>query len=151
MIETNKTIGLCSDHAGVELKAFAINWLQAHGYQTTDYGTFTLESCDYPDFAHKLGSALSKGTHDYGISICGTGNGISMTMNKYPKIRCAICWQEEIAALAREHNNANVLSMPARFITNETAEKVMEAFFTTPFAGGRHQRRIEKIPQILID
>ncbi len=151
MIETGKTIGLCCDHAGVDLKAFAASWLQANGYKTTDYGTYSTDSCDYPDFAHKLGSAITKGEHDYGISICGTGNGISMTMNKYPKVRCALCWKEEIAALAREHNNANVLAMPPRFITDETAEKVLEAFFSTAFAGGRHQRRIDKIPEILND
>lgn len=148
MITTNKTIGLCSDHAGYLLKAHAMEWLQQHGYGCKDYGTFSEDSCDYPDFAHELGSAIQNGTHDLGIAICGTGNGISMTMNKYPKVRCGLCWQKELAALTREHNDANVLSMPARFISQETADEIMEAFFSTEFAGGRHVRRVEKIAQV---
>lgn len=139
-------IGLCSDHAGYELKEFAKKWLEAKGLQYTDFGTYSTDSCDYPDFAHKLGQAITDGTCRTGVAVCGTGNGINMTLNKYAKVRAALCWTTEIAALARQHNDANVLVMPGRFITTGEAEKILETFMSTPFEGGRHERRIEKIP-----
>ena len=135
-----KTIGLCCDHAGFELKEFVRGWLQAKGREYKDFGTYSTESCDYPDFAHPLALAVE------GIAICGSGNGISMTLNKHQGIRAALCWTAEIAHLARQHNDANVLVMPGRFISTEEADMILTEFFSTPFEGGRHQKRIDKIP-----
>jgi ribose 5-phosphate isomerase B len=140
-----KTIGLAADHAGVEMKAFLKQWLEAQGYSVRDFGTHSCESVDYPDFAHPLGEAVSKGELAIGFSFCGSGNGITMTLNRHKGVRAALCWIPEIAALARQHNDANVCSFPARFISNDTAEKIASVFLTTSFEGGRHQRRIEKI------
>lgn len=139
-------VGLCSDHAGFELKEYVKTLLTERGLEYKDFGTYSTDSCDYPDFAHKLGEAIEKGEVYPGIAICGTGNGISMSLNKHQGVRDALCWSEEIAKLAREHNDANVLSMPGRFVTNEEAAKMVAAFLDTPFEGGRHQRRIDKIP-----
>lgn len=141
-----KTIGLCSDHAGFPLKQHAKQWLEAKGWPYKDFGTYSEESCDYPDYAHPMAEAIEAGECYPGIAICGSGQGISMTMNKHQGIRCALCWQPELAALARQHNDANVLAMPGRFISNEQADAIMEAFFNTDFEGGRHQRRVDKIP-----
>ena len=139
-------IGLCSDHAGYEMKQVILEHLKAKNpAELKDFGCFSPESCDYPDYAHPMATAIEKGEFDYGISICGTGNGISMVLNKHQGIRAALCWNEEIAILARRHNNANVISLPARFITEEQALAMIDAFFTTGFEGGRHQRRIDKI------
>jgi ribose 5-phosphate isomerase B len=138
-------IGMAADHAGVELKAVLKRWLETQGYDVRDFGAGTTESVDYPDFACLLAEALLCGDVDAGISLCGTGNGISMTLNRYHGIRAALCWIPEIARLARAHNNANVCSLPARFIADDTAQAVVTAFLTTAFEGGRHQRRIEKI------
>ena len=139
-------IGLCSDHAGYEMKQVILEHLKAKNpAELKDFGCFSPESCDYPDYAHPMATAIEKGDFDYGISICGTGNGISMVLNKHQGIRAALCWNEEIAILARRHNNANVISLPARFITEEQALAMIDAFFTTGFEGGRHQRRIDKI------
>lgn len=140
------TIGLCCDHAGFELKEYIKQILEAKGLLCKDFGTYSTESCDYPDFAHPLGQAVENGEVYPGIAICGTGNGISMTLNKHQGVRAALCWQEDIAELARSHNDANILVMPGRFISKEEATKVVEAFLSTPFEGGRHQRRIDKIP-----
>lgn len=141
-----KTIGLASDHAGFELKEFVKTWLEAKGYAYQDFGTHSTDSCDYPDFAHPLALAVEAGECYPGIAICGSGEGISMTLNKHQGIRAALCWMPEIASLARRHNDANVLVMPGRFIDTDTASQIMENFFTTPYEGGRHQRRIDKIP-----
>ncbi|EJX07799.1 sugar-phosphate isomerase, RpiB/LacA/LacB family [gut metagenome] len=141
-----KTIGLASDHAGYELKEFVKTWLEAKGYAYKDFGTHSTDSCDYPDFAHPLALAVEAGECYPGIAICGSGEGISMTLNKHQGIRAALCWMPEIASLARQHNDANVLVMPGRFIDTDTASQIMENFFTTPYEGGRHQRRIDKIP-----
>ena len=141
-----KTIGLCCDHAGFELKEFVRGWLQAKGREYKDFGTYSTESCDYPDFAHPLALAVEAGECYPGIAICGSGNGISMTLNKHQGICAALCWTAEIAHLARQHNDANVLVMPGRFVTNQEADEIMTKFFSTPFEGGRHQRRVEKIP-----
>ncbi|MDX9918964.1 MAG: ribose 5-phosphate isomerase B [Paludibacter sp.] len=141
-------IAICSDHAGFDLKQIVNQYLiDKKPVAYHDFGTYTAESCDYADFAHPMASAVEQGEFDFGISICGSGNGISMTVNKHQGIRAALCWNEEIARLARLHNNANVLSLPARFVSVEEALKMVDAFFTTDFEGGRHQGRIDKIPQ----
>ena len=120
--------------------------LIARGLQVEDYGCHSAERCDYPDHAHPMGLAIQEGTIARGISICGSGNGISMVLNKYPRVRAALCWSVELAKLAREHNDANVLSLPARFISREEAEAIVSAFLDTDFEGGRHAARVEKIP-----
>jgi ribose 5-phosphate isomerase B len=141
-------IALCADHAGFALKEIIAAYLkQKNPVELKDFGTFSGESCDYADFAHPMAHAVETGEFDYGISICGSGNGISMTVNKHQGIRAALCWNEEIVALARQHNNANVLSLPARFISTEQALSMVDIFFSTDFEGGRHQGRIDKIPQ----
>lgn len=141
-----KTIGLCSDHAGFELKEQVKTWLESKGLSYQDFGTHSTDSCDYPDYAHPMAQAVEAGDVYPGIAICGTGNGIGMTLNKHQGIRAALCWNAEIAQLARAHNDANVLVMPGRFIAWDEAEKILEVFFATEFEGGRHQRRIDKIP-----
>lgn len=141
-----KTVGLASDHAGFELKQFVKRYLDKKGIAYKDFGTDSTASCDYPDFAHPLAEAVEKGECYPGIGICGSGEGISMTLNKHQHIRAALCWIPEIAHLARQHNDANVLVMPGRFIDTAMAEKIMDEFFSTAFEGGRHQRRIDKIP-----
>ena len=132
-----KTLGLCSDHAGYELKEFVKQILDSKGLAYKDFGTDSTESCDYPDYAHPLAKAVEAGEVYPGIAICGSGNGIAMTLNKHQGIRAALCWQEEIARLAREHNNANILVMPGRFISQEEATHTVEAFLSPPFEGGR--------------
>ncbi|HIZ01725.1 MAG TPA: ribose 5-phosphate isomerase B [Candidatus Bacteroides merdipullorum] len=141
-----KTIGLCSDHAGFPLKQHVKQWLESKGWTYKDFGTYTEESCDYPDYAHPLAEAIERGECGPGIAICGSGQGISITLNKHQGVRCALCWEPELAALSRKHNDANVLAMPGRFISNEQADAIMEAFFSTDFEGGRHLRRVQKIP-----
>lgn len=141
-----KKIGLASDHAGYPLKEVVKEWLTAKGYEYSDYGTHSTESCNYPDFGHALASAVENGDCCAGIAICGTGNGINMTVNHHKGIRGALCWQPEIAKLAREHNDANILVMPGRFIEENVAKECVEAFLDTPFEGGRHQKRIDAIP-----
>lgn len=139
-------IGLASDHAGFELKEFVKTWLDAKGMAYKDYGTYSTESCDYPDFAHALARGIEAGECSQGIAICGSGEGISMTLNKYQSIRAALVWMPEISHMTRLHNDANVLVMPGRYMDTDTASKVMEEFFNTAFEGGRHQKRIDKIP-----
>ena len=138
-------IGLASDHAGYELKQFVKSWLEAKGMEYKDFGTYSTDSCDYPDYAHKLGEAIDNKECNRGIAICGSGQGISITLNKHQQVRAALCWSPEIAKLSRQHNDANVLSMPGRFIDTKTAEAIMDVFFSTEFEGGRHTRRVEKI------
>lgn len=140
-------IAICCDHAGYELKNKVIAYLRSiMTKDIKDFGAYSAESSDYPDYAHPMASAVESGEFDFGISICGSGNGISMTVNKHTGIRAALCWSVEIAQLARLHNNANVLSLPARFISEEEAYSMIDVFFSTDFEGGRHQRRIDKIP-----
>lgn len=140
------TIAICSDHAGYELKMEVIRFLKTNKVAALkDFGAFSSESSDYPDYAHPMATAVETGEFDFGISICGSGNGISMTVNKHKGIRAALCWSEEIARLARLHNNANVLSLPARFVSINEAMAMIEVFFSTDFEGGRHQNRIDKI------
>ena len=141
-----KTIGLASDHAGYELKEFVKTYLQGKGIAYKDFGTDSEASCDYPDYAHPLALAVEKSTCYPGIAICGSGEGISMTLNKHQGIRAALCWHPEIASLTRQHNDANVLVMPGRFISHEEAVAIMDNFLGTAFEGGRHQGRIDKIP-----
>lgn len=141
-----KTIGLCSDHAGFELKEFIKQLLDSKGIAYKDFGTHSSDSCDYPDYAHPLAKAVEADEVYPGIAICGTGNGIAMTLNKHQGIRAALCWHEELAFFARSHNDANVLVMPGRFISHEEAKQIVESFFNTAFEGGRHQNRINKIP-----
>ena len=139
-------IGICSDHAGYLLKEYVKRWLTSKGWEFKDFGTYSEESCDYPDFAHPLALAVESGECYPSIAVCGSGNGISMTLNKHQGIRAALCWEPEIARLARQHNDANILVMPGRFVTNEEADKIMTEFFESQFEGGRHQKRIDKIP-----
>ena len=138
-------IAICSDHAGYELKEYLLEWLKLKNIKFIHFGTFSAESCDYADFAHPLAEAVETGKVSLGIAICGSGQGVCMTVNKHQNIRGALCWSAEIAALAREHNNANVCCLPARFISKEEAVQILEIFFSASFQGGRHQRRIEKM------
>ena len=146
ILKENTKVGMCSDHAGFELKSIIEGYLEAQGAEFEDFGTFSTESCDYPDFAHPCAYAVEEGKVYPGIAICGTGNGIGMTLNKHQGIRAALCWEEDIARLARQHNNANVLVLPARFISAEKALAIVDVFLNTEFEGGRHQRRIDKMP-----
>ena len=139
-------IGICSDHAGLEYKTKLISYLLSKGHEVVNFGTDSSESCDYPDFAHPLAYAVEKGEVDAGIALCGTGNGMAMTLNHHKGIRAGLAWGTAIASLVKEHNNANVLVLPARFISYRMAVSCVRAWLTTDFAGGRHQRRIDKIP-----
>ncbi len=139
------TIGLASDHAGFELKQYVKEYLSEKGWAYRDYGTLSEESCDYPDFAHALADGIKRGECEKGIAICGSGEGISMTLNKHQHIRAALVWMPEIAHMTRLHNDANVLVMPGRYITTDVARAIMDEFFGTAFEGGRHLKRIEKI------
>ena len=139
-------IGLASDHAGFALKEHVKEYLKSKGLEYEDFGTYSEESCDYPDFGHALGKAIDAGTVYPGIAVCGSGEGISITLNKHQGVRAGLCWIPEIAHLVRSHNDANVLVMPGRFINNAEADAILDEFLATPFEGGRHQRRVEKIP-----
>lgn len=141
-----KKIGMASDHAGFEMKEALKPLVSSLGFEIVDFGTNSTESMDYPDTAHPLGYAVESGEVCCGIAICGSGNGISMTLNKHQGVRAALCWTPELGSLAKQHNNANVLSLPGRFISQETAEEIVKAYFAADFEGGRHQRRIDKIP-----
>ena len=142
-----KKFAIASDHAGFELKETIKQYLTGKGYDLTDFGTFTTDSCDYPDFAHPAAQSVVNGECEMGIAICGSGNGMQITLNKYPQIRAALCWLPELAALARQHNDANFLVMPARFISTDEALKITDAFLNADFEGGRHLRRVNKIPR----
>jgi ribose 5-phosphate isomerase B len=138
-------ISIGADHAGYLLKDTIKKHLESAGHTVTDYGTHTADSVDYPDFAHPVANDVESGKADFGVLICGSANGISMAANKHAGIRAAICWKPEIASLARQHNNANILSLPARFISDEDAKACADIFFSTPFEGGRHANRVAKI------
>lgn len=137
---------IASDHAGFRLKEKLVRWLVSNKYEVKDIGSFSEDSVDYPDYAHPLAEAVERGDFHFGITICGSGNGISMTVNKHQKIRSAVCWNEEISRLARAHNDANVCSLPGRFINEAEAIVILKTFLATDFDGGRHKRRIDKIP-----
>jgi ribose 5-phosphate isomerase B len=139
-------IGLACDHAGFRMKEILRNWLIDEGYEVTDFGCYSTESCDYADFAHPLAVAVTKKNCTYGISLCGSGNGINMAVNKHPEIRSALCWNKEIASLARRHNDANICALPARFIVPSEAQAIIKEFLETDFEAGRHSIRIRKIP-----
>lgn len=139
-------IAMACDHAGYEYKEKLKQYLSGKGYEVKDFGTHSEDSMDYPDTAHPMALAVENGEFDKGIAICGSGNGISMTMNKHQGIRCALCWTPEIAWLARLHNDANVVGLPARFIPYEEAQEIVDRFLATEFEGGRHQNRVDKIP-----
>jgi ribose 5-phosphate isomerase B len=138
-------ICIASDHAGYLLKEELKELLQSMNFEVEDMGTFSANSVDYPDFAHPLAQKVSSGEYKRAVVICGSGNGVNMVVNKYPNVRGALCWNEEIASLARKHNDANVLSLPARYIDQESAFSIVLAFLNTDFEGGRHELRIEKI------
>lgn len=140
------SIAIASDHAGFDLKTYVIKRLKKAGYQVQDFGPKSDSSVDYADFGHKVASAVVLSPDVLGILICGSGNGICMTANKHTSIRAALCWTPEISALARQHNNANILCLPARFVSKMLAGRIVDSFLSSEFEGGRHQRRIEKIP-----
>ena len=142
-MNNHKTIAIGADHAGFEYKKLLLDVLK--DTEIKDYGTFNVESVDYPDFAHPVANAVEKGEKEFGILICGSANGVAMTANKHEGVRAAICWNEELAELARSHNDANVLCIPARFVSPELAKKITEKFLNTPFEGGRHANRVDKI------
>lgn len=139
-------IAIGNDHAGTEYKLAIIGLLKSMNIEIENYGTDGTDSVDYPDFIHPVASDVEEGNVDYGIIVCGSGNGASMTANKHQKVRCALCWTKEIVQLGREHNDANILSLPARFISLPQALEMVKTFLNTDFSGGRHERRIEKIP-----
>ncbi|MBO7054268.1 MAG: ribose 5-phosphate isomerase B [Bacteroidales bacterium] len=139
------TIAMACDHAGFQMKEFIKKQLLQEGYEIVDYGTDSDASVDYPDFAHKVGEAISNGTYSVGLVLCGSGNGVNMTVNKHKGVRSALCWNEEIARLARAHNNANVCALPARFIPAQEAWRIVQMFLNSEFEGGRHINRVNKI------
>lgn len=141
-----KTVGLACDHAGFPLKRFVLDYLEKKGYPIKDFGTYSDESVDYPDFAHPLAKAIESGEVYPGVAICGSGEGMAITLNKHQGVRAGLAWSKDIAELIRQHNDANVLVLPGRFIDNKTAEAIMDEFFKASFEGGRHERRVKKIP-----
>ena len=145
ILQENKKVAMCSDHAGFELKSIIQGYLEAQDVEYVDFGTYSADSCDYPDFAHPCADAVESGECYPGIAMCGSGNGISMTLNKHQGVRAALCWTVELAKLARQHNDANVLVLPARFIEPVLALEIVDAFLNTPFEGGRHVNRVNKI------
>jgi ribose 5-phosphate isomerase B len=145
-IEMKNTIAIASDHAGYKMKLDIISHLEKRGYNVRDFGTGSNEDVDYPDYGHPLAEAVESGAFLAGISLCGSGNGINMVTNKHQGIRGALCWNPEIASLARKHNDANICSLPARFIDLKMAKEIVDIFLSTPFDGGRHIHRIQKIP-----
>ena len=138
-------ISIGNDHAGPDYKKAIIEMLISKGHEITNYGTDSVDSVDYPDFGHPVANDVTKGKADLGIVICGSGNGIAMTVNKYTRVRAALCWTKEIAVLARQHNDANIISIPARFTSIPQVLEMVDAFITTDFEGGRHQNRVNKI------
>jgi ribose 5-phosphate isomerase B len=138
-------IAIGNDHAGPDYKIAIVQFLEQEGYEVINYGTNTTDSVDYPDFGHPVAKDVSEGKVDFGIVICGSGNGIAMTANKHQKVRAALCWTKEIAALARQHNDANIISIPARFTSIDQAVEMVDTFLNTNFEGGRHATRVDKI------
>lgn len=138
-------VAIGSDHAGYEYKEEVISYLEGRGVQIKDFGAHSADSVDYPDFAHPVATAVESGDYAFGILICGSGNGVAITANKHQQIRASICWGDELARLARSHNDANVLCIPARFVDTATAREMVDIFIDTPFEGGRHENRVKKI------
>ena len=145
-VKMDKEIAIASDHAGFQMKISIIEYLKEKGINAIDLGTDSTDAVDYPDYGHPLARAVEEGTFKLGISLCGSGNGINMVTNKHQQIRGALCWNKEIAQLARSHNDANICSLPARFIDLPTAKEIVDAFIETKFAGGRHSQRVAKFP-----
>ena len=143
--DLSKPMAIGADHAGYEYKTILVDLLQNKGLQVKDLGTYSKDSVDYPDFAHPVASAVESGEAGWGVLICGSANGVAITANKHQGIRAAICWQPEIAGLARQHNNANIICIPARFVSTPEAEEMVNIFLATAFEGGRHQNRVQKI------
>ena len=143
--DLSKPVAIGGDHAGFKYKEDVISFLEGKGIPVKDFGPYSADSVDYPDFAHPVASAVEKGEASFGILICGSGNGVAITANKHQGIRAALCWGEELAKLAREHNNANVICLPARFVRESDVEKMVNIFMTTAFEGGRHTNRVNKI------
>ena len=141
-----KTIALASDHAGFDKKQVIIKYLEEKGIPYYDFGCYSNESTDYPDFAHAIADAIDKGVYEIGITCCGSGQGISIVANKHQNVRSALCWNPEIAALSKQHNNANICALPGRFVSDEEAIAIVEAYLSAEFEGGRHARRVAKIP-----
>lgn len=148
MLDKKDVIAIGCDHAGFEMKEYLKSKLSESGYEVRDFGTGSAESVDYPDIIHPLAKAVNEGTYKRGIILCGSGVGVCIVANKYPHVRAALVWQEEIAKLARQHNDANIISLPARFISDSQALKFTETFLNTDFEGGRHQRRVDKIAPV---
>lgn len=143
--DLSKPVAVGADHAGYEYKQFIIELLKKKGLEVKDFGTHSADSVDYPDFAHPTASAVENGEAGVGILVCGSANGVAITANKHQGIRAALCWNADVAALARQHNNANMICIPARFVDRELAEKMVTIFLETPFEGGRHEKRVNKI------
>ena len=143
--DLSKPVAIGSDHAGFDYKEELISFLEGKGLPYKDYGTYSKDAVDYPDFAHPVSSAVENGEASFGILLCGSANGVAITANKHQQIRAAICWGEELAKLSREHNDANVICIPARFVREGVAERMVQVFMTTQFEGGRHQNRVKKI------
>ncbi|MCQ2326696.1 MAG: ribose 5-phosphate isomerase B [Bacteroidales bacterium] len=141
----DKILPIASDHAGFELKEQLKPYLESKGFVVKDMGCFSSESVDYPDMIHPLAKSIDEGEYPFGFIMCGTGNGVSMVANKYQNVRCALCWKEEISALAKQHNNANIIALPARFISFEEAKNILDAYLSASFEEGRHLRRVNKI------
>jgi len=148
MYDKEKILLIASDHGGYEVKNYLVEKLKENGYKVKDFGTESEESVDYPDYIHPLAHNINTGQYERGIILCGSGNGAQMTANKYRYVRAAVAWENELAKLAREHNDANVLSLPGRFVSKEQAWEMVETFLNTDFEGGRHQRRVDKIDQV---
>lgn len=142
------TISIGNDHAGTDYKKAIVKHLEAKGYTVNNYGTDSNDSVDYPDFVHPVAKDIEGKSVDFGIIVCGSGNGANMTANKHQGVRSALCWTKEIAALARQHNNANILSIPSRFTAEQQAIEMVDTFLNTAFEGGRHEKRVEKIPAV---
>jgi ribose 5-phosphate isomerase B len=145
VFDSAKPIAIGCDHAGFEYKTALVKWLTGKGYRVTDFGTSSPDSVDYPDFAHPVASSVEKGEASFGILMCGTANGVAMTANKHANIRAALCWQNDVAVVTRKHNDANIICIPARFVSLVLAEQMLELFMTTAFEGGRHATRVNKI------
>lgn len=149
MFDKKKVLALGCDHAGYPMKEAVKAYLTENGYQVKDFGTNSEESVDYPDFIHPLAHAINTGEIERGIIFCGSGNGVQMTANKYPNVRAGLCWEPTQAKLIREHNDANIMSLPGRFVSNEDGIKMAQIYLDTDFEGGKHQRRVEKINQVI--
>lgn len=145
VFDNTKPIAIGSDHAGLEYKVQLVQWLKEKGYQVNDLGTYTPDSVDYPDYAHAVSTSVEKGESAFGVLLCGSANGVAITANKHANIRAGLCWQNDVALLVRQHNDANILCIPARFVSYFVALQMLETFMYTAFEGGRHATRVNKI------